>query len=122
MYEVEIMQIFETMDNMERNMDAPSYLFDIIREDLDNALFAYCECYRDYTPSKLLDVYMDAMGEYALMAKTEASRMRFTSIANLTKKLKEFYIIDLFDKNINHPMDEEEQDAIELAFFEKYDI
>ena len=119
MFEVEIMQIFETLDNMERTLDAPSEIFAIMRDDLNNALFSECSSYGNCTPSQILDMYMDNCGEFSLMAKTEQSRMRFESLASLAKKLKDFYIFDLFDKNLNHPYEDDEAYARLCNEFEK---
>ena len=74
MYEIEIMQIFETLDNMERNLDAPPEIFAIMRDDLDNALFAECSCYGNFTPNEILSIYMDDMGEFSLMAPNDEKK------------------------------------------------
>ena len=119
MYEVEIMQIFETLDDMERTLDAPSEYFAVMRDDLSNALFAYCESYRDYTPNEILDIYMDDMGRFSLMAPNDPKKTMYEGIASLTKKLKEFYILDLFDKNLNHPVEDEDAYKVLCDRFEK---
>lgn len=107
MYEVEIMQIFETLDNMERNLDAPPEIFAVMRSDLNNALFAECSCYRNLTPNEVLTFYMDDMGEFSLIAPNTEKKIFYEDLANMTKKLKQFYIEDLFDKNINHPVEDD---------------
>ena len=120
MYDVEIMQIFETLDNMERTLDAPSDYFAVLRDDLNNALFAYCECYRNYSPNEILDIYMDDMGEFSLMAPNEEKKIFYEGLASLAKELKEFYIMDLFDKNLNHPVEDDEAYEEACNKFERY--
>ena len=108
MFEVEIMQIFETLDNMERNLDAPPEIFAVMRSDLNNALFSECSCYGNLTPNEVLTIYMDDMGEFSLIAPNTEKKIFYEDLANMTKRLKQFYIEDLFDKNINHPVEDYE--------------
>lgn len=107
MYEVEIMQIFETLDNMERNLDAPPEIFAVMRSDLNSALFSECSYYRNLTPNEVLTIYMDDMGEFSLIAPNTEKKIFYEDLANMTKKLKQFYIEDLFDKNLNHPIEDD---------------
>ena len=120
MYEIEIMQIFETLDNMERNLDAPPEIFAIMRDDLDNALFAECSCYGNFTPNAILSIYMDDMGEFSLIAPNDEKKKLYEDLANMTKRLKQFWVQDLFDKNLNHPVEDDEYWDEQYAKFERY--
>lgn len=100
MYEVEMQQIFETLEGMRDTVDAPGYLLDIIRDDLYE-MFVLQKT--TMPPDDILEVYMDSMEYFSEKARSEKTRSRFESIASLVKTLKEFYSYDIFDKYLNHP-------------------
>ena len=63
---------------------------------------------------------MDQMGDFSLIAPNDKQRRLYEDLANMTKRLKQFWVQDLFDKNLNHPVEDEEHWDEQYAKFERY--